>query len=78
MKSFKQGTVVMLASGGVPMTIASEPCMAGRQLCVWQHQQNGLFEQRIPISALVEVKPARPVGFTLASPRLLASEETSA
>lgn len=48
---FKNGDIVVLKSGGVPMTIDASPGEATRTtyLCVWQkgatHQQHGYSEQ---------------------------------
>ncbi|QCK88319.1 DUF2158 domain-containing protein [Phreatobacter aquaticus] len=51
--SFEAGDVVMLKSGGQPMTIASID--ADEALCLWMGEEGDLFRERLPSLALIAI-----------------------
>jgi uncharacterized protein YodC (DUF2158 family) len=51
--SFEAGDVVMLKSGGHPMTIAS--IEADEAMCLWMGDEGDLFRERLPSLALIAV-----------------------
>ena len=51
--SFEAGDVVMLKSGGQPMTVALID--ADEALCLWMGDEGDLFRERLPALALIAV-----------------------
>jgi len=50
----KAGDIVMLKSGGQPMTIAE---VKGEDvLCLWMGMEGDLFRETLPLAALVQVE----------------------
>ena len=50
----KAGDVVMLKSGGQPLTVAE--IKEEEVLCVWMGMEGDLFRETLPLAALVQVE----------------------
>ncbi|MBR0711930.1 YodC family protein [Bradyrhizobium liaoningense] len=50
----KAGDVVMLKSGGQPLTVAE--VKADEALCLWMGMEGDLFRETLPLAALVQVE----------------------
>jgi len=50
----KAGDVVMLKSGGQPLTVAD--VKEDEVLCLWMGMEGDLFREKLPLSTLVQVE----------------------
>lgn len=50
----KAGDVVMLKSGGQPLTVAE--VKGNEVLCIWMGMEGDLFRETLPLAALVQVE----------------------
>lgn len=50
----KAGDVVMLKSGGQPLTVAE--VKGNEVLCLWMGMEGDLFRETLPLAALVQVE----------------------
>ena len=50
----KAGDVVMLKSGGQPLTVAE--VKGNEVLCIWMGMEGDLFRETLPLAALVHVE----------------------
>lgn len=50
----KAGDVVMLKSGGQPLTVAE--VKADEVLCLWMGMEGALFRETLPLATLVQVE----------------------
>ena len=50
----KAGDVVMLKSGGQPLTVAE--VKAEEVLCLWMGMEGDLFREKLPLATLVQVE----------------------
>ena len=52
----KAGDIVMLKSGGQPLTVAE--VKAEDVLCIWMGMEGDLFRETLPLATLVQVEEA--------------------